>query len=198
MPPFLFTPPEQFGIVEKGVYRSDMLQASHLPFIKQLHLKTVLVLSPELPTRPGLNFFEENNIKLIHLGFATWKPTQPPSWRPVSDELIKEGLELVLDYSIYPVLVMCTSGIHETGTFFGCLRRLQNWNFTSIVMEYRSYASNKGRYMNEQFIELYDLDLVTLPPNLPPWFVEQQRLLKEEETEYKQNLERHQRESSTA
>ncbi|RUP16259.1 hypothetical protein BC936DRAFT_139534 [Jimgerdemannia flammicorona] len=177
MPPYPYTPPEQFGIVEKGVYRSDMLQTSHLPFIKQLHLKTVLVLCPELPTRPALNFFDENGIKLIHLGLPTWKPTQPPSWRPVSDELVKEGLELVLNYSIHPVLVMCISGIHETGIVIGCLRHLQNWNFSSIVTEYRSYASSKARYMNEQFIELYDLDLVTLPSNLPPWFVEQQKML---------------------
>lgn len=61
----MLTPPEQFGIIEKGVYRSDMLHPSHFSFIKALQLKTALVLSPEVPTRAVLNFLEENNIKLV-------------------------------------------------------------------------------------------------------------------------------------
>ena len=43
--------------------------------------------------------------------------------------------------------------------------------------KYRSYAGNKARYVNEQFIELFDMDLITLPHNLPSWFVEQRKLL---------------------
>lgn len=31
--------------------------------------------------------------------------------------------------------------------------------------------------MNEQFVELFDLDLVTLPPNLPDWLIDQQQML---------------------
>ncbi|CAG8483404.1 35099_t:CDS:2 [Racocetra persica] len=177
----VLTPPEQFGNVEKGLYRSDMLSPPHLPFIKNLKLKTILLLSPEVPTRSVSNFLEENNIKLVHLGIKVWKPT--PGWQPVSEELIKDGLEMVLDAENYPILVMCTSGIHETGTFIGCLRKLQNWNFTSIMVEYRSFAGNKARYVNEQFIELFDMDLITLPRNLPSWFIEQRKLLQQEEKE---------------
>ncbi|CAG8802325.1 9457_t:CDS:2, partial [Dentiscutata erythropus] len=171
------TPPEQFGNVEKGLYRSDMLCPPHFPFIKSLNLKTILLLSPEAPTRSVGNFLEENNIKLVPLyeSMKVWKST--PGWQPVSEELIKDGLEMVLDIKNYPILVMCTSGIHETGTFIGCLRRLQNWNFTSIMVEYRSFAGNKARYVNEQFIELFDMDLITLPQNLPLWFIEQKMLL---------------------
>lgn len=46
-----------------------------------------------------------------------------------------------------------------------------------IVKQYRSYAGTKARYVNEQFIELFDLDLVTLPLQLPAWFVDQQKML---------------------
>ncbi|CAG8435392.1 10752_t:CDS:2 [Funneliformis mosseae] len=180
----MLTPPEQFGIIEKGVYRSDMLHPSQFSFIKALHLKTVLVLSPEVPTRAVTNFLEDNNIKLVHLGLRVWKFWKPNlGWRPVSEELIKDGLEMALDVENYPILVMCTSGIHETGTFVGCLRKLQNWNFNSIAAEYRCFAGNKARYVNEQFIELFDMDLITLPHNLPSWFLEQQKLLQQEEVE---------------
>ncbi|KAL1934989.1 hypothetical protein VTP01DRAFT_4129 [Rhizomucor pusillus] len=179
----LLTPPEQFGIVEPGIYRSDMLQPLHFPFIRQFAFKTVLMLSPEMPQRVALNMMEEANMKLIHLGMATWKPTQPSTWRPVSEELIKEGLELILNRDTHPVLIMCTSGIHETGTIVGCLRKLEGWNFSSIISEYRAYAGTKARYVNEQFIELFDLDLVTLPANLPLWLIEQREILAAEEAE---------------
>ncbi|KAI8993696.1 protein-tyrosine phosphatase [Pilobolus umbonatus] len=173
----LLCPPEQFGIVEPGIYRSDMLQQSHFPYLKQYGFKTLVMLSPELPNRVTANFIEEGGIKLVHVGMATWKPTQPSTWRPVSEELVKEGLELILNVETHPILVMCTSGIHETGTLVGCLRKLEGWNFSSIITEYRSYAGTKARYVNEQFIELFDLDLVTLPQHLPQWFVDQQNML---------------------
>jgi Tyrosine phosphatase family len=61
----LLTPPEHFGIVEKGLYRSEMFQQSHFSFIKQLDLKTVVVLSPEQPNRHTLAFLEECGTKLV-------------------------------------------------------------------------------------------------------------------------------------
>ncbi|SAM06316.1 hypothetical protein [Absidia glauca] len=173
----LLNPPEQFGMVESGIFRSEMLQPVHFSFIRQFGFQTVVMLSPELPNRVTTNLIEEGGIQLIHLGMATWKPTQPSTWRPVSEELIKEGLELVLNVKTHPVLIMCTSGIHETGTLVGCLRKLECWNFSSIITEYRSFAGSKARYVNEQFIELFDLDLVTLPKELPTWFLLQREML---------------------
>lgn len=121
-------------------------------------------------------FFEENKIRFLHLGLKAWK--QDATWSPVTDELIKEALELILNPDTHPVLVECTSGIHQTGTLVGCLRRLLNWNLTSIINEYRAFAGAlHTRYMNEQFIELFDIDLVTLPAKLPRWFIVQRQCL---------------------
>ncbi|KAF9304438.1 hypothetical protein BGZ74_001520 [Mortierella antarctica] len=230
----MLTPPEQFGIVEPGLYRSDTLHPSHFPFIRSLGIKTAILLTPELPSRAMSNFFEENNIRLIDLALGSWKnnsssnsnnnnssatdgqgqgaptggggsgagegasgsntasslipsipaaPFQTSWWKPLSEELIKDGLEMVLDAKNYPIIVMDTSGIHEIGTFMGCLRRLQHWNFSSIIVEYRAYAGNKARYVNEQFIELFDVDWITLPESLPPWWIEQEQMWREEEEE---------------
>eukprot|EP01137_Pigoraptor_chileana_P004779 Opistho-2@46896 len=167
----LLTPPEAFGIVEPSVYRSNSPFPVNFSFLKTLELRTVVVLSPEKPLRAVLDFFEECSINMVHLGLKAWKPDV--TWKPVSEELIKECLEIVLDSTKYPVMVMCTSGVHQTGTLVGCLRKLEGWNLTSIVNEYRMYAGAKNRYINEQFIELFDLDLITLPHTLPTWFVDQ-------------------------
>jgi len=55
----------------------------------------------------------------------------------------------------------------RTGTVVGCLRKLQRWNLSSIFEEYRRYAGSKVRLLNEQFIELFDTDLVRIPVNKP-------------------------------
>ncbi|KAF9124397.1 hypothetical protein BGW39_008227 [Mortierella sp. 14UC] len=238
----MITPPEQFGIVEPGLYRSDTLHPSHFPFIRSLNLKTAILLTPELPSRAMSNFFEENQIRLIDLALGSWKnnsnntnnsgstdvaaggqggvggdnstsggggggagggantfilttpsipaaPFQTSWWKPLSEELIKEGLEMILDVNNYPIMVMDTSGIHEIGTFMGCLRRLQHWNLSSIIVEYRAYAGSKARYVNEQFIELFDIDWITLPANLPAWWIEQETMWHEEEEERELQLQ---------
>ena len=63
----LLTPPDAFGCVEPGIYRSNMLQLANFVFIKTLGLKRVLILSPEKPARPVLTFLEENQIDLVRL-----------------------------------------------------------------------------------------------------------------------------------
>ncbi|KAI9344959.1 protein-tyrosine phosphatase [Obelidium mucronatum] len=186
--------PELFGLVESGVYRcSAIIDPIHIPFLKTLGLKSVLVLSQEPPSRPLLLHAEEANIKLNHIGNKAQQQlsinksalaTQPSSWRPLSDEIVKEGIEFVLNIQNHPVLLMCTSGIHETGTFVGCFRKLIGWNFNSIVVEYRCFAGSKSRYLIQQFIELFDTDLINVPRNsslLPFWFMQYQRVVGEEE-----------------
>ena len=121
-------------------------------------------------------FFEENKIHFVHLGLKAWR--QDATWSPVTDELMKEALELILNPNTHPVLVECTSGIHQTGTLVGCLRRLLGWNLASIINEYRAFAgAMHTRFMNEQFIELFDTDLITLPARLPHWFLIQRQCL---------------------
>lgn len=81
-----------------------------------------------------------------------------------------------------------SSPLMYLGTVIGCLRKIQRWNLTSILglrcafvppeltnaclvlyelfssrcaEEYRRYAGQKVGLTNEQFIELFDTDLVT-------------------------------------
>jgi protein tyrosine/serine phosphatase len=129
----MYVPPDAFGIVEKGVYRSNSLQPVNFEFVRTLHLKTIVILSPEAPTRALTVFAEENNIEVADMGLKGWKPGV--DWRPVSEELVKEGLELILNLERLPVMVTCTAGIHQTGILIGCLRKLQHWNFNSIIDE---------------------------------------------------------------
>lgn len=83
--------------------------------------------------------------------------------------MVIEALAIILEKKHYPLYVCCNLGRHRTGTVIGCLRKYQRWNLTSILDEYRRYAGQKVRLLNEQFMELFDTDLVSAPDNAPDW-----------------------------
>ncbi|KAJ3413288.1 tyrosine-protein phosphatase required for protection against superoxide stress (By similarity) [Chytridiales sp. JEL 0842] len=148
-----------FGMVEEDLYRSGQPNELNFPFLEKLNLKTVVFLAPEEPNQRFLNFVDDQEIQFHHLGMNA----TANAWDPISEDVVLEALELILDDKNYPLIIMCNLGRHRTGTVVGCLRKLQRWNLTSIFEEYRRYAGPKVRVLNEQFIELFDTDLVKLP-----------------------------------
>lgn len=175
-PPAL-VPSDKFGAVEPGVYRSAFPNPESFGHLKLLSLRTVINLSQEALTRAATSFFLENHVLLVDVGLQVWTH---PSCAPISHELVKEAMRYVLDATHHPLLVMSSSGTHQVGALVGCLRRLQNWNLASALDEYRSYAAPSPRLFCEQFIELWDCDLLTLPATLPAWFERQQALLEDD------------------
>lgn len=151
-----------------------MPSASSFPFLRQLGLRSVIVLSADSIAGGVASFFRDNGIEIFHTGAQSgrkdnWKPT----WKPLSEEVIKNSLELILRADLYPLLLCDTSGVQQVGIVVGCLRKLQNWNLNSVVNEYRAFAGRKTRYVHEQVIELFDTDLVVVPDNPPSWYSEQ-------------------------
>ncbi|CEG43746.1 Predicted protein tyrosine phosphatase [Plasmopara halstedii] len=172
-------PPLFFEIVEDQVYRSNKCDASSFSFLATLQLNTVVYLSYDDLSRDLAAFFAEKEINVIHLGMKY--RTASSQWKGISEGMAKEAIECILDQRLHPILIMCKTGVHFAGTMIGCLRRLQNWSLTSTIDKYRNIAGSvKTRFENEQFIELFDVDLVTLPHQLPSWFIVHQRLTEEE------------------
>ena len=162
-----FIPPQNFGLVENDLYRAAQPNELNFPFMEKLRLRTVINLAPDELPPALLMWIEDQNINLIHLSDDAVKRSP---WKPISEETVLEGLRLLLDPMSYPLLVTCNLGRHRTGTLIGCLRKLQGWNLTSILEEYRRHAGQKHRLLNEQFIELFDTDLVHVPQQRrPPW-----------------------------
>ena len=177
-------PCDNFGHVESNVYRSAFPNPESFDHLKLLSLRTVINLSQEALTRAATSFFQENQVLLVDVGLQVWSH---PKCASISPELIKEAMSYVLDSSHHPLLVMSSSGTHQVGTLVGCLRRLQRWNLTSILEEYRSYAAPNPRPFCEQFIELWDSDLLTIPQSLPTWFERQQELWREDHDTWQQS-----------
>lgn len=161
-------PPTNFGIVEEDLYRSGMPNELNFPFLEKLRLKTVIYLASDDISDKLVDFIDDRGIELIPL--APEEEDQPAPWKPISEDVVLQAMELLLDSSLYPIYLMCSQGRHRTGTVIGCLRKLQRWSLCSIFEEYHRHADAKGRLTNEQFIELFDTDLINLPTsNKPKW-----------------------------
>jgi len=173
----MIQPPEKFGLVEPDVYRSAFPTPESFAHVRLLSLRTVINLSREALTRPATVFLAENNIQLVDVGLQVWTH---PACTPVSHELITEAMRYVLDRAHHPLLICSASGTHQVGALVGCLRRLQQWSLSATLDEYRRYAAPSPRAATEQFIELFDCDLLALPVNLPPWFERQAEMLDED------------------
>ena len=63
------------------------------------------------------------------------------TFRPVTDDLAKKALETILDRNQHPVLVLCKTGVHQTGTVIACLRRMMDWGLTATLDEVMNACS---------------------------------------------------------
>ncbi|PWN41838.1 hypothetical protein IE81DRAFT_291305 [Ceraceosorus guamensis] len=144
-----------------------------------LNLKTLMLLSPERPAARLCRWAHASRVKMVHFGLD--QLTRPGEDQHEDREahdterLIKEALELILDRRNLPILVVDTSGANEGTLLLGCFRRLQGRNLANICAEYRSIAGSRAKTTSERFIEMFDTDLIALPPpdRLPDWWNEQ-------------------------
>lgn len=181
----LLSVPDAYSIVSPGLFRSGSLAPPHFPFVRSLGLKSVLLLSPEPPSRLLLGFFEDAGITVRHLhsyasgtssssglaggnglalttgnGATNAGPTSAGGgYSALPGELLKAGLEWALTSK--PTLILDAGGIAETGMAVAILRRQQGWSLGSALAEYRSFAGQKAKYWHEAVIEAYDLDLLS-------------------------------------
>lgn len=84
----------------------------------------------------------------------------------ISEQLVLDSLHIMLMPEKYPLVVTSNTGMHRTGTIIGCLRRLENWSLSNIFEEFRRFTGLKASNIHEQFVELFDTDLVQIPPNV--------------------------------
>lgn len=165
--------PPNFGMVEEQIYRCGGPSAIHFPFLEGLGLRTCIVLSDNVESL-FVRWLGENNITaMFPLAMGSSDGDAAGAHRgsmTLPEPTVIDLLHVFLDPANYPVLITCSMGRYRTGITVGCLRKLQGWNMTSILEEYRRFAGAKSRLDNEEFIELFDVDSVnrTLPGGRRP------------------------------
>lgn len=157
-------PPANFAMVSPGVYRSGYPKLMNHTFLKSLKLKTLIYLCPENCDEANLQFCRKNSVQILQFGIQGNK--EP--FADIPEPVIRDALQVLLDVRRHPLLIHCNKGKHRTGCLVGCLRKVQRWSLTSIFEEYRRFAGNKVRILDQQFIELFQTSLVRYNLNHKP------------------------------
>jgi tyrosine-protein phosphatase SIW14 len=146
-----FLAPENFAMVEPGVYRSAFPRTKNIDFLKQLNLKSVVSLVPEDYPIAMQEFYTSNGIKLIPIGLDGNK------WpfKEINHECMQDVVRSILTESNRPLLIHCNKGKHRTGSVVGCLRRIRGWALSAVFAEYLLFASPKTRLEDQLLIETF-------------------------------------------
>ena len=158
-------PPENFAMVENGIYRGGFPKKRHFPFMAQLGLKSILTLVLEDYPAANVAFNRQHGVKLLQFGV----PGNKEPFVDIPEEGIAAALAAALDPRNHPMYVHCNKGKHRTGCLIGCLRKVQNWAYSSIFDEYIRFSAPKARQMDQQFIELFRTERVNIRHALPRW-----------------------------
>lgn len=157
-------PPLNFAMVMPGIYRSGYPKEVNHSFLGTLNLRTLIYLCPEDCNEKNRAFYQENSINMLQFGIQGNK--EP--FVDIPDPVIRDALDVLLDVRMHPVLIHCNKGKHRTGCLVGCLRKVQRWSLTSIFDEYRRFAANKVRVLDQQFIELFQTENILYRVNYKP------------------------------
>ena len=164
-----FVVPDNFSLVLPGIYRSCYPIQKNFAFMETLRLTSVLTLVRESYDLKNLDFNRENNIRVIQIPISGNK--EP--FVNISVQGIRNALTELLDVRNHPILVHCQNGKHRTGCLIGVLRKMIGWKYCSIIEEYIKFSTPKERFMDKEFIELFDVGRVRLRINhLPAWFTQ--------------------------
>ncbi|KAK8827136.1 hypothetical protein WA577_007635 [Blastocystis sp. JDR] len=161
-----FIPPTNFAVIENGLYRSAFPVKRNFAFLRHLGIRSILVLVPEEYPEDSLKFLKRCNIRLFKYPLEGNK--EP--FTEIPKEMVVDMMNIILDTRNLPLLIHCNSGKHRTGSVVGCIRRIQGWSLSSILWEYRLYAEPKPRFMDQQYIELFDINAIHPDRRyLPDW-----------------------------
>jgi tyrosine-protein phosphatase SIW14 len=147
-----WVPPDNFSMVDTGIYRSGFPKKKNFPFLKKIGIKAIICLVLEEYPKANTDFLHSIGAKLYQFGVAGNK--EP--FVDIPESVIRNALAKLLDPSNHPILIHCNKGKHRTGCLVGCLRKVQHWSLTAIFDEYRKFSFPKSRFMDQQFIELFN------------------------------------------
>ena len=119
----LLCPPDVFGIVHPGVYRSNTFRSESYSFVKTLRLNTVVsfraVDAHNKKEADQLSqFLEAGEVQQIVL--RSMQGEGSAFSHCAAEETVKRVLEIILDVSKHPVLVMCRLARRSSARQLSC------------------------------------------------------------------------------
>lgn len=160
-------PPTNYGAVLPGsIFRSSYPEEANYDFLRDVKIKTILTLVPEPISSEYQAFMKEAGIQhfQVHIRANKGEVRVDPCE-------MSRALRLIMDRTNHPILIHCNKGKHRTGCAVACFRRILGLDLDLIREEYHTYAGAKARFLDEVFMENYDLNLVMWMARQEGWVV---------------------------
>ncbi|VEU22593.1 DEKNAAC103718 [Brettanomyces naardenensis] len=159
----MLVPPDNFALVEDGIYRCSKLDPINHSFLDTLNLKSIVWMDEEKPARMLVQYVEENKIKLYHMfdlnvlqEDGELSNPKHQDWMVLKPSLISRVFQILLNSTENHNCLL----IDKSEVVVGILRHIERWCYSSIVNEYRLFSTNKTSYNVESFLELVNVELV--------------------------------------
>lgn len=148
------SPPDGWSCVDDAIYRANTILPSHFPFLKCMGIRSVVnVTSPSKSLQLAA---DSSSILLIEFNSTS---------TIMSDTIAQEVIAFTMCPLNQPLLISASSpGCVEVATIVGCLRRINRWNITAIMNEFRLYLRDMSPILdiNRIFIERFDVSLISV------------------------------------
>jgi tyrosine-protein phosphatase SIW14 len=165
------TPPINYSQLCPGIHRSGYPTKRNFSFLATLKLKSIVFLCPEAYAEANARFCEEQGI----LFFTVRMEGNKEPFIDIPADAMHRALSIVCDVRNHPLLIHCNKGKHRTGAVCGCVRQVQGWSLTSTFDEYLRFAGDKARFVDQQYMELYEPRIFHIGPAsldaIAPWVV---------------------------
>ncbi|AMD20582.1 HDL162Wp [Eremothecium sinecaudum] len=183
----MLVPPANFGIAEEGIYRCSRIETINLSFLEVLALRSILFVGGQEPSKFFREFFERCNIQVYVIKRVHITSTLAPSGTTVTKEQTAEesdfssgyqsasqyrlsdsdDLMIIKSHSLQKIFKLIldilnhnTLLVDKTSVVIGILRKIQKWNISSIIDEYRLYTGKNSSYFAETFLEVVNINVI--------------------------------------
>lgn len=154
-----------------------------MSFLETLNLKTVIFIGGQIPSNFFKEFFETSAIEwfviktsgdsssliapdqknaksqdtktITGTNYCGYTLCDLDDLMLIKSQSIQRILKLLLDVSYHNVLL-----VDKTSVVIGLLRKIQKWDLSSIISEYRLFTGKNKNYFAETFLELISIKLI--------------------------------------
>lgn len=96
-------------------------------------------------------FIAENSIRQFAFGMKGTRKEAIPM------QMMKAIIAIIHDTRNHPLLLHCNQGKHRTGCVVGVMRKLSGWKTSSVLDEYRHYATPKVRECDLEYLTAFSV-----------------------------------------
>lgn len=174
----------RYSLLTSLTDRCSNIETINISFLETLSLKTVIYVGTQEPSKLFQEFFDRWSIQWFVIKTSdvssTMSPTNSPNESSIdypihrkstsdseynlndNDDLmiiksrsLRRIIKMLLQTQNYNVLLVDKSSI-----VIGILRKIQKWNISSVINEYRFFSGKNRNYFAETFLELVNLKII--------------------------------------